>query len=258
MSSSIWTRCAAEAEHLRLDTRPWRVVEGQHVISTRKLVDSDAEQQLLEDLIETAKPPVPPEPEFEGLHYLLSTSFRYPPLAHGSRFGTRAERGVWYGAEERRTAFAETAYYRLLFLEGTDADLEPVMVDLTAFRTPVRTERALDLTEPPFARHEEEISSPTSYDASQRLGAAMRQEGVEAFRFRSARDAPTRNGAGINVGLFTPRAFAARRPHTLETWYCVATPEAVELSRRDLFRHQAYRFPREQFLVDGKLPAPAL
>ena len=254
MSSSIWTRCAAAAELTLLATRPWRVVEGQHVVATRKLVDSDAEQQLLEELIEGAKPPVPPEPEFEGLHYLLSTSFRYPPLAHGSRFGTRAERGVWYGAEERRTAFAEAAYYRLLFLEGTDAELEPVMVDLTAFRTPVETDRALDLTEPPFDAHEEEISSPTSYDASQRLGSALRGERVEAFRFRSARD---RDG-GVNVGLFTPRAFAARRPRTLETWYCVATPEAVELSRRDLFRHQVLRFPREQFLVDGELPAPAL
>jgi len=27
---------------------PWRVVEAQHQVSTRKLVDSDAEQQVLE------------------------------------------------------------------------------------------------------------------------------------------------------------------------------------------------------------------
>jgi hypothetical protein len=229
------------------------VVEGQHVVSTRKLVGSDAEQQLLEEMIDRVKPPLPPEPELEGHHYLLSTPFRYPPLRHGSRFGTRAERGIWYGAEELPTAFAETAYYRLVFLEGTTADLPAVEVDVSAFTAPLASAAAVDLTAGCFARFEADISSPTAYAASQPLGGEMRAAGVEAFRYRSARDA----GGGACLGVFTPRAFAARRPSAPRTWFCVATREAVELTERDVFRHRTLRFERRQFLVDGRLPAPA-
>jgi RES domain len=237
-----------------LTARPWRVVEAQHLISTRKLVDSDVEQRLLEELVERVKPPLPPEPAFAPLHYLLATPFRYPPLPHGSRFGTRAERGLWYGADELRTAFAEAAYYRLLLLEGTAADLEPVMVDVSPFQARVRTARGVDLTREPFAEFEAEISSPKSYGASQQLGRDLRAAGVEAFRYRSARD----RAGGTGVGVFTPRAFASPRPDPPESWYCVATRRAVEFSRRDVFEHRAYRFPREQFEVEGALPLPAV
>src|SRR3954469_13342301 len=107
MSSSIWTRCAGESELRALTLSPWRVVESQHQVSTRKLVDTAEEQALLEDMIDRVKPP-----DLTGgsLHYLLFTPFRYPPLNHGSRFGTRRERGIWYGSSDRRTAFAEVSY----------------------------------------------------------------------------------------------------------------------------------------------------
>ena len=121
MSSNIWTRCAGDSELRALRASPWRAVEAQHQVSTRKLVDSADEQALLEELIDRAKPP-----DMTGgkTHYLLATPFRYPPLRHGSRFGTRHERGIWYGSETRAAVFAEVAYYRLLFLEGSRANLE--------------------------------------------------------------------------------------------------------------------------------------
>lgn len=223
------------------------------MVSTRKLVDSDAEQQLLEEMIDAAKPPLPPEPGFAGLHYLLSTPFRYPPLRHGSRFGSRAERGIWYGARALATGFAETAYYRLLLLEGTTAELPQVLTDVSAFTAPIDTRAGVDLTAGAFAAHAAEISSPVDYRASQLLGREMRAAGVEAFLYGSARDP-----GGTGCGVFTPRAFAARRPAPPQTWLCVATRDAVELTRRDVFRHQTLRYPRERFLVDGRLPAPAI
>ncbi|HVS66489.1 MAG TPA: RES family NAD+ phosphorylase [Thermoanaerobaculia bacterium] len=268
MSPTTWTLSAVTAELRTLQGRPWRVVEAQHVVSTRKLVDTAAEQALLEELLERAKPPLPPEPEAvraprraraTRLHYLLVTPFRYPPLRHGSRFGTRAERGIWYGADALPTALAEVAYYRLVFLEGTEADLEPILVDLSAFRVRVRTRAGVDLRRPPFSAHEAEVSSPVSYAASQALGRVLREAGVEAFRYRSARDV----GGGANIALFTPAAFAAREPEPPETWYCVATRAAVELTRRALSRPNVakgstYRFPREVFEVEGALPTPAV
>jgi hypothetical protein len=253
MSPSIWTRCAASSEPARLDVAAWRVVEGQHVVSTRKLVDSDAEQHLLEELIETVKPPLPAEARDGAVHYLLTTPLRYPPLRHGSRFGGRGERSLWYGSREQRTAFAETAYYRLLFLEGTAADLGAVEVDLSAFRAWAGSAAAVDLTAGCFGEHREAISSPVRYDESQRLGRDMRRAGVELFLYRSARDAE----GGVNAALFTPRAFTRPRPSPPETWYCIATRDGVEMAKRDVFRHRSHAFPRRQFEVAGRLPAPA-
>ena len=253
MPSRIWTRCAGSSEIRALSARPFRLVVAQHLTSTRRLVDSAEEQVALEALIDRAKPPLPVEAEFKGLHFLLTTSFRYPPLAHGSRFATRFERSLWYGSDSRETAFAEAAYYRLLFLEGTAADLGRLSVEISAYRVPVRTRRGVDLARAPFARHAEAISSPSRYAESQALGAAMREAGVEAFRFPSARD-PER---GTNVALFTPRAFAAKRPTGLETWICTASRERVEFQRKDFFARGVKAFERATFLVDGALPAPA-
>lgn len=232
----------------------WRVVEGQHRNATRRLVDSDAEQELLESLIDRVKPPPPVGPEFEGLHYLLLTPFRHPPLTHGSRFGTRAERSLFYGSEALETAMAETAYYRLVFLEGTTAALSPLTVELSAFLADVRTKAAVDLTRPPFDAHHRALGSRIRYEPTQRLGAEMRAEGVELVRYPSARDV---DGAP-NLALFTPRALARKEPRTrFETWRCVATREKVEMQKLDWFDRRRLSFPRAQFEVGGALPAPA-
>lgn len=251
MSSTIWTQSEGSSDIRPLSLEPWRIVEAQHLVATRKLVDSDAEQAVLEDILEAHKPPVR---EGDRLHYLLFTPFRYPPLRRGSRFGTRWEPGVWYGSEHLRSAFAEVAYYRLLFLEGTEADLGLVETDLSAFRAPVKTKRGVDLMLPRFDRWRSALTSKTSYSVTQPLGTAMRADGVEAFRYRSARD-PL---GGANVGVFTPRAFATRRPRDLHTWHAAATRMSVEFSKRDYFDREGYRYPREDFLVDGALPRPSV
>jgi hypothetical protein len=226
-------------------------VESQHQVSTRKLVDSNEEQALLEDLIESVKPP---DITSGRLHYLLSTPFRYPPLAHGSRFGRRHERGIWYGSTERRTAFAEVAYYRLLFLEGSRVLLGTLATPLTAFTANIRTSTGVDLVVAPFDVHRKAIASPTSYASSQALGTAMRESGVEAFRYPSARD----DNGGVNVGAFAPSVFGSTRPKSLESWHCTASHERVEVARGDYFKREEFVFPRSQFLVQGELPAPAL
>lgn len=251
MSSSIWTRCAGDSKVRPLRLSPWRVVEAQHQVSTRKLVDSFEEQVLLEEMIDRVKPP---DQTSGRLHYLLSTPFRYPPLRHGSRFGGRRERGVWYGSEDRRTAFAEVAYYRLLFLEGTKAALGTLETALTAFTARVRTARGIDLVVPPFAEQRRAIASPTSYASSQALGTVMRQASVDAFRYPSARDALD----GVNIGVLNPAAFGNAKPRSLETWHCAASFERVEVTQADYFKRETFAFPRSQFLIKGVLPAPAL
>jgi hypothetical protein len=229
------------------------VVEAQFRNSTRKLVDSDAEQEVLEELIDhRAKLPVPEG--FEGLHYLLYTPFRHPPLRNGSRFGTRLERGILYGARELPTAFAEVAYYRLVFLDGPALDLGDLHLELTAFWFGISAPRGIDLTVPPFREFEAQISSKTRYDASQRLGADMRAAGVQCCLYTSARA----EGRHENLAVFE-NVFRPRQPIREEAWTCRATRASVEFRARALLgSERRHAFARAQFEVKGRLPAPAL
>ena len=251
MSSDIWTRCAGDSEIRPLRLRPWRVVESQHQVATRRLVDTLDEQVLLEKLIDSAKPP---DNTRGRQHYLLSTPFRYPPLPYGSRFGSAHERGIWYGAESVATAMAEVAYYRLVFLEGTTAELGRVSMDLSAFRASARTPRGVRLTLPPFAEDRARISSPVSYAASQPLGAAMREASVELCTFHSARDPM----GGVNIAAFTPRVFGRSEPRDFQSWRSLVERSGVEMVRRDAASRDVLEFPRKLFLVKGKLPMPGL
>lgn len=251
MLSNIWMQCAGDSRKHRISLSAWRVIEAQHHVSTRKLVDSAEEQELLEELIENSKPAAVASTQ---LHYLLTTPFRYPPLRHGSRFGNRYETGIWYGAEQLRTAMAEVAYYRFVFLEGTTANLGTLTAQLTAFSVAVRSSAAIDLTVAPFVEYQAQISSPTNYAASQELGFAMREAGVEFCRYTSARA----SDGGVNIAVFSPAAFRRARPRAFETWQLVSTSTAVELSKRDYFERVLYQFSRDMFVVDGRLPAPAV
>lgn len=251
MSSSIWTQCGAKSNFCSRQVKAVRVVEAQHRNSTRKLVDSDDEQEALEHLLDASKPSSTPA----SLHYLLATPFRYPPLRHGSRFGRRHERGIWYGSRKLSTAFAETAYYRLLFLQGSTADLAPLHVELTTFTAPMHSSKAIDLTDPPFAEHTAVLASPSSYAETHALGSAMRDDGVELVVFTSARD-PER---GDNIAAFTPDVFAAKRPSSEQRWFCTVAAEAVEIREGSMTAADArrYRFERAVFAIDGAIPAPS-
>jgi hypothetical protein len=247
-------QCGGKSNFQTIKSEAWRIVEAQHLTSTRKLVDSDSEQKALEEEIESVKPQVPLEPEFQGLHYLLSTPFRYPPLKHGSRFGSRAERALWYGSDSIGTAQAEIAYYRLLFLNGSEAEFSNSEILLTAYNVRVNTKSGINLAIAPFERFSSQISSKTNYEFSQRLGAQMRADGVDAVKYFSARDPKT----GLNVALFTPKAFGGNEPQTSQTWKCFASKIRVEFVRNDLLTNQTLSFDSSHFHVKSALPSPAI
>src|SRR5260370_16170749 len=106
MSLDIWMRCEGPNRVSPLALTAWRVVEAQHKVSTRRLVDTLEEQQILEEIVDEVKPPRPIGPGFAGLHYLLFTPFRHPPLLSGSRFGSATQRSIWYGAEKGETSLS--------------------------------------------------------------------------------------------------------------------------------------------------------
>ena len=110
MSSRTWTPRAVASEAVSLRHDLWRAVEAQHVVATMALVDTLDEQHALERILDAGKPAVPDEAR--RLHYLLFTPFRYSPPPGGSRFRGPNDAGVFYGADEVRTACAELGYWR--------------------------------------------------------------------------------------------------------------------------------------------------
>ena len=55
----MWTHIACASETSPAAGEAWRVVEHQYTFSTRKVVDTQEEQFVLEDLLEESKPRYP-------------------------------------------------------------------------------------------------------------------------------------------------------------------------------------------------------
>ena len=164
MSFNTWMPAAVSSEARPWAGTVWRMVEAQHTASTMKIVDNDAEQDLLETLLESSKPAQPGS--VLALDYLLATPFRYHPLRGGSRFRAITDPGVFYGAESVRTASAELGYWRWRFLkDAVDLEkLEPVAH--TAFSADVRTQ-TVDLRQPTFSADATAWLHPADYGATQ-------------------------------------------------------------------------------------------
>ncbi|MBI5937491.1 MAG: RES family NAD+ phosphorylase [Betaproteobacteria bacterium] len=245
-----WGACLADAQPISLSGRLLRLVESQEEVATNQLVSSLERQAVLEEMLEATKPAL--RKGSEDLHYLLFTPFRYPPLKYGSRFGSRDEPSLFYGALGIGTVLAEAAYYRFVFWHGM---VEPpsgkVDTQHTLLEAEYRTSQGLQLQALPFAEYRGLLTHPCEYKASQELGSKMRNAGIEVFEFISARDPK----GGINVALFVPDAFSNRAPLSQEPWLCELTGARVKFSASH--GRAIYDFPVEMFYVDGKLPRPA-
>jgi RES domain len=215
MSSSISTPAAPSFDARRASGTCWRVIEAQHRVSTLKITDTQAEQELLENLIEASKPPVPAE--CERLHYLLSTPFRYvASYPQGSRFRRAGfTPGVFYASHHVETAIAETVFWRLLFYaESPDTPWPANAGEYTAFACAYATPRAIDLTRPPFDARRAEWMHPTRLDECQALADDARTANIDVIRYASVRDPQHR----LNVALLHCRAFAKPAETARQTW----------------------------------------
>jgi hypothetical protein len=245
---ATWTPAALSSETRPLAGQCWRIVEAQHVVATLKLVDTLAEQQVLEEILEATKPPVPPE--CRHLHYLLATPFRYgAPYPGGSRFRRAGYTpGVFYASQTVSTALAEMAFRRLLFFAESPHTPWPINAsEYTAFAVRFRTGAGLDLMEPPLARAARDWTHPTDYGRCHALADAAREAGVEVLRYQSARDAN-----GRNTALLTCRAFRSREPVARQTWRLhLGTPGVRAIGDG----HRRLAFPREAFANDPRIAA---
>jgi hypothetical protein len=216
MSSSTWTREELLSNHASMDGNCWRAVEAQHRISTLKLVGTLVEQDLLEKIVEEAKPPIPVG--LRGFHYLLSTPFRYAaPYPRGSRFrGAGMTEGVFYGCQSPETAIAEMVFYRFLFFaESPGTPLPRNPAEYTIFQVRLRSSAILDLTREPLNRDREIWRRPDDYEACQALAETARACGTEILRYESVRDPEHR----ANYAVLSYMAFAQKQPLSEQTWH---------------------------------------
>lgn len=244
---TIWNKCGGVKNFVEICAYPWRVVESQSILTSRNLVDTAKEYDILEGLLESSKPIV--NAANKGTHYLIFTPFRYPPLKYGSRFGSRLEPSLWYGSLEVETALSEVAFYRMLFLHHTDADLGYVNTSLTAYQSLIKTKKGINLTAEPFNHYEQQLSSKNDYSYSQAMGMAMREAGVETFSYYSARSIKK----GENIAAFTPEVFHKKNNDYVfnyQTWQCSANKESVDFADQG---HNKVRFIFSDFSNKGEL-----
>lgn len=242
----MWIATALASEAYPARGHIWRVVEHQHTASTRKLVSTHAEQELLEALLETSKPPYPTGTE--KLHYLLKTPFRYyPPRPYGSRFRRPATlEGVFYASIEKRTAIAEMAYYRLRFFQDAP-DCTPSKQEhkLTAFSVQYKTEREINLQRPPLDKDKAQWTHPTDYSATQALAEVARKAKIESIRYLSVRDIEH----GSNIALLTFATFTSKRPTQEQTWYMhFSDSEVIATRPSSIDDDETFLFQKNQLL----------
>ena len=249
MSSPTWTPAALSSERRRLSGVCWRAVEAQHRVSTMKIVDTLAEQRLLEDILERTKPPVPPE--CHHLHYLLSTPFRYgSPYPSGSRFRRPGfTPGVFYASTAAATSVGELAFHRLLFFADSPATAWPREAgEYTVFSVRFRTTGGLDLTLPPFDRDAARWTDPTDYSGCQEFADRARAANVSVLKYASARIPD-----GVNVALLTCRAFSSQQPESRQTWRIHLGPHGIRALCD--FPEARLEFDRGAFASDPRIAA---
>ncbi|SDZ78577.1 RES family NAD+ phosphorylase [Microbulbifer marinus] len=261
MSADIARRI--EAGKVRLLGRLYRIVESQEEVATRSLVDSLQKQQVLEDLLEENKPAR--LPGSEQLHYLLATPFRYPPLPWGSRFGSTAESGIFYGSKTIPTVLAEAAYYRLLFFHDMDPlPPKPVTSYHNIFSAKYCADPGIRLQAPSWEQEWPALTHPANYRYCQSLGRQLRELAIVGLEVPSSRalqagktQLPPGNSEGINVALFEPQALL-KRPPTQEADVTAETSDGeVVFLVKSGDGTATQTFAREVFQVDGLLPRPA-
>jgi len=201
----------------------WRGVEAQHVVSTMRLVDSLEEQRMLEELLEASKPPLPPEAR--GRHYLVFTPFRYrSPIA--TRFRRASDPGVWYGAEELKTACGEVAYWKWRFLTDSEALAgQALHTEHTFFKAKVRG-RCADLGAPPWKAAAQAWRHKSDYSACQDFADEARRRDLAWVRYVAVRVPDGTCGA-----VLRPDALSLAAAFEQQTWACKTTGEGAYFQR---------------------------
>lgn len=196
--------------------------ESQYASSTMRLVDTIREHEILEDILEESKPPIPDEAQ--DLHYLLFSPFRYAhTAAFGTRFRTKGDPGVFYGAETSRTAASEVGYWRWKFVQDSDGLRRLSPSQFTAFSVPL-SDLSVDLRVKPFKRDAARWQHPSDYTATQAFAKITRETKVGIIIYKSVR-CPIDSFCAAVLDL---KAFAQKKPDNgMQSWVLTIADEVI-------------------------------
>jgi hypothetical protein len=214
--------------HTIAESEVWRGVEAQSFNATTLLVDSFEEHDLLENLLEGSKPPLP-RTKTNARHFLITTPFRYTPL-HDSRFRPAGLHGIWYGARTLTAACAEVAYWRMRFILDSAALVDEKIVTSHTFFSVAAGGLGIDLAVPPWEA-DREFWIGNDYAETHRLSAAAEATGIAIIQYESVR-AP----GHACFAIFTPDAIREPRgglDATRQGWSCTATRDFVMIQSED-------------------------
>lgn len=240
MIAVVWQEEWLHGATRRIDEpKVWRGVETQHISATMRLVDTGSEHDLLEQLLDDSKPPLP-RAATKGKHYLLTAPFRYMPKT-ASRFRPVGYHGLWYGSREQRAACAEVAYWRMFFvLDSVGLRNRKVVTRHTFFIARVAG-LGIDLTRLPWVAARDAWTSGKDYTETHKLGCAVEPAGVEVIQYESVW-----SPGDTNFAVFTPAALGEPRggiDASEQTWTCSATRNRV-MMRSDRDASQRYEWTR--------------
>ena len=158
---------------------------------------------------------------------------------------------MFYGSRSRLGSLVEGAYYALLFWEGLiDPPPVPIRRRQTLFSVLVETARGLQLQAINDPVAQAVLRDPSNYGPTQLLGTWMRERGIEAFEYLSARSKEPL----VHVGIITPEIFRSTPFDQVEITVELTGEQVSFLCHDDDGLH---RYPRELFLNDGQLPLAA-
>lgn len=231
MQGGAWKAQWFESGVRQMSAELWRGVEAQHVVSTMRLADNAAEQRVLEELLEASKPALPPGAERR--HYLVFTPFRYrSPVA--SRFRRPQDPGIWYGAEELRTACAEVAYWKWRFLMDSEALAKSALQTEHSFFKAKARGRCADLTAAPWKAAARAWMHKTDFRECQALAEAARSRDLDWIRYAAVR------AKGLCGAVLKPQALLLVAPFAQQTWACKTSAAGAWMQRAG---GERYDFP---------------
>lgn len=237
---NTWTPTALQSEAKPWQGAGWRAVEAQHQASTMALALGNlADQAILENILDEVKPVLPVEAV--GLHWLLSTPFRYFPPRGGSRFRKKRDPGVFYGADDRKTACAEAGYWRWRFWMDSEAlQRQSKTIQITLFEFHAATDQAIDLTQIPFSSDRAIWTHALEYSATQQLAGQARAAEIELIRYESVR-----NPGGKCLAILTAKMFKNVRQAYFDkqqTWNLHIQPPYLTTWQRELHSEESFVF----------------
>lgn len=201
----------------------WRGVETQYIAACIKLVDTFEEQDLLEQMLEVSKPPVPPVSEQK--HYLLLSPFRYFP-AHSSRFRPAQQSGLWYGSSTLEGSCSEIAYWRMKFIKdsaGLVASGE-IITEHTFYQSNVQG-RVINLMAAPWVDFSHIWKHTSDYSGTHKLAELAQKEGIDWIQYESVRRPSCSLAAVLKPDALHMEPAALEKSR--QEWTCKATRDTV-------------------------------